>query len=94
MLKGPGYVTTAVIVFAGAGCRGWTTEGVATGLSGHGRGDHVMSTTKDVREAAEAEPGSAPLAGPADISARDMGGEGGAQRHGCRRRLPRLIEVR
>jgi hypothetical protein len=53
-----------------------------------------MSTTKDVREAAEAEPGFAPLAGPADISVKDMGGEGGAQRHGCRRRLPRLIEVR
>jgi len=47
-----------------------------------------MGTTKDVREAAEAEPGFAPLAGPADISARNMGGEGGAQR-----RLPQLIEV-
>ena len=56
--------------------------------------DGDLIATFHTREAAEAEPGFAPLAGPADISARNMGGEGGAQRHGCRRRLPRLIEVR
>lgn len=52
-----------------------------------------MGTTKDIREAAGAEPGSAPLAGPADISVK-KGRQGGAQRHGYRWRLPRLTGVR
>jgi hypothetical protein len=53
-----------------------------------------MGTTKDVREAAEAEPGSGPLAGPADISAGNMGGEVAPNGMDAGGACQRLIEVR
>jgi len=52
-----------------------------------------MGTTKDVREAAGAEPGSGPLAGPADISAENVGGEVAPNGMDVGGACQRLIEV-
>ena len=52
-----------------------------------------MGTTKDVREAVEAEPGSGPLAGPADISAENMGVQVALSGMDASGACQRLVEV-
>jgi hypothetical protein len=53
-----------------------------------------MGTTKDVREAGEAEPGFGPLAGPADIGVTTMGVQVALTGVDASGACQRLIEVR
>ena len=59
----------------------------------HGRGDDVIGTARDDREAAGSEPGFAPLVGRADVSVTTMGGEVALNGMDASGACQRLVEV-